>query len=165
MTVAVAIRVPGKGAVLAADSRAIGHDGHIWSDDLRKIVRFPGVTVAVAGDLSVLTLLKRHDIQTCGDVRAFIEEVHNGDLDFTLLCYDRVRDRLWVMEDTGGELEFSRHAVVGSGRPFAAGALQGYPSPKNLPDAVKIAKKAAAAACALHVECGGKIRSVTSERL
>lgn len=165
MTVVVALRVPKHGAVIATDSRVVGSDGRIWSEDARKVVRFSGVTVAVAGDLAVLTLLRSQNIMTLGDVRDFVSNIEGDDLDFTLVSYDRIRDRLWVMEDTGGELECPYSAVIGSGSSVASGALASYPTAKTMKDAVAIAKKATSIACRLHVECGGRVRTITASVL
>jgi hypothetical protein len=162
MTVLVAVRVPGKGAVIMSDSQGTAPDGRLYEVD--KVVKFPGVVIAACGGLSTISALRRGKIKVYGDILPFVIE-HGENHDFKLVCYDRVKDKLWTIDNNGAETTHSHWAAEGSGSAFSAGLLDDAPVAKTLKEAMSLARRAAAVACRLHVECGGPLRWVRSEVL
>lgn len=157
MTVLVAVRVPGQGAVIVADSQGTAADGRLY--DVDKIVKRPGVVAAACGGLATVSALRHFEVKTWENIRAFA--LHHGENhDFKLVCYDRVRDQLWTIDSNGAETTHSHWAAEGSGSAFAAGLLEDARPCKTLPDALRLARRAVTVACRLHVECGGEIRWV-----
>lgn len=145
-----------------ADSQGTAPDGRVY--DVDKIVKFPGVVVAACGGLSTISALRHCKIKVYSDILPFVIE-HGENHDFKLVCYDRVKDKLWTIDNNGAETTHSHWAAEGSGSAFSAGLLEDAASPKTLKDAMGLARRAASVACRLHVECGGQIRWVRSEML
>lgn len=162
MTVICAVRVPGKGAVIMSDSQGTAPDGRLY--EVEKIIRFPGVVVAACGALATVSALRHYKAKAYADILTFVIE-HGENHDFKLICYDRVKDKLWTIDSNGSETTHSHWAAEGSGSAFAAGLLDDAPTSKTLKEAVSLARRAAAVACRLHVECGGPLRWVRSEVL
>jgi 20S proteasome alpha/beta subunit len=162
MTVAVGIRVPKKGCILLTDSQVTGSDGRIWTKSARKIVQFEYVSIAVSGNLAIIDHFKRAEIQFYQDVRNFFTNC-SVDYEFGILCYDKVNDRLWASDHSGSETKHKYWASEGSGSQYSAGVLSVADPVTTLDQALTLAKKAAKAACELHVACGGPLQWVKCE--
>ena len=162
MTVLVAVRVPGKGAVIMADSQGTAPDGRLYEVD--KIVKGKYVVAAACGALATVSALRHSGIKAWNDIRQFALD-HGENHDFKLVCYDRQCDQLWTIDNNGAETTHSHWAAEGSGSAFAAGLLEDASPSKSLKEAMSLARRATTVACRLHVECGGEIRWVRSEAL
>lgn len=157
MTVGVAYRVPGVGAVLVSDGR-ITHDGELVSDNARKYVLCGATAVIVSGEIGqAWRRLQEKPPRSFAALRtAIVESKEDNDW----LAYNRSNDQLWL-----GEVRISGpFATLGSGASLALGALEVLPLARTLVDAEQVAQRAVRAACARHVECGGKIRTVIVPR-
>jgi hypothetical protein len=154
------------------DSQATAGDGRVF--EVEKILKFQGVVVATSGALATISALRNykvrvsedthHKIQVSADIRTFVEE-HGMNHEFHLVCYDRDKDLLWTVDNSGTEISHSHWAAEGSGAAFAAGLLEDAGACKTLKEAMSLARRAVTVACKLHVECGGEIRWVRSEAL
>jgi 20S proteasome alpha/beta subunit len=80
--------------------------------------------------------------------------------EWELLGYDSTREMLLTL-DSSCEISVAHMYAIGSGAPFAFGALYVLGAPKTLEDAAKHCRKALCAATARSVHCGGKLRIVT----
>ena len=152
MTVGVAYRIPGVGAVMVSDGR-VTHDGVICTDSARKYVQCGPVVVLLSGTVDdTWRQLQDKAPRTFSALRTILAD---GDK-FDWLAYDPRTDRLHA----GGVHVVSAFSAIGSGSSLAIGALEVLPVPKTLEEAEAIATRAVRAACRHHIECGGRIRSV-----
>jgi len=151
MTVGVAYRVPGLGAVLVSDGR-ITHSDEIVSDHARKFVVCGSTAAVLAGTVGALwRQLQEKPPRSFAALRAAVA----ADPDETdWLAYDRRSDRLWA-----GEVRLVQpFAAIGSGASLALGALEALPLARSMPEAERHALTAVRAACRRNVTCGGKLR-------
>lgn len=157
MTVAVAYRVPGEGAVLISDGR-VTHDGSLVSDHEKKYVVCGTTVCLVSGDIGPSwRSLQEKPPKNFDAFRAILDD-SKDDTDW--VAYDRRSDRLWV-----GETRLvTPFATLGCGGSVALGALEVLPRALTLEAAEKAGMKAIKAACKWHVACGGKIRVVVVPR-
>lgn len=165
MTVALVIRVPGQGAVLACDSRvSCDGTGSIYSDTERKWGQFGTVIACYAGTPGALwgelvadppkRWVDFHKRTTDLDA-----ESHKRD--YEILAYDRARDRLWHTDHQGWAVAVSGlHAAIGCGGPLALGVMDGAKAPTSLEQAAQLAARAIKLTCRRNVFCGGRVRVV-----
>lgn len=160
MTCCVAIRVPGRGAVLAADSR-VTQGTEILTDRCDKLLRCGSVALGIAGQdgglmmaLSVATDLA--EVITQAD--KYTKDRH---LDWSALLYDSMSGQLGYLDSDGSVLASEHWAVgVGSGSTWALGWLMAQKRPKSLDTAVVLARNAVKVACKRDACCGGRIRTL-----
>src|ERR1700748_26490 len=157
MSVCVAYRVPGEGAVLVSDGR-VTHDGELVSDHERKFVICGSTVCLVAGDIGPSWRALQEKPPKNFD--AFREILDNGKDDTDWVAYDRRSDRLWL----GEARVVTPFTTLGCGGSVALGALEVLPRALTLDAAEKNALKAVKAACRRNVNCGGKIRTVIVPR-
>lgn len=153
MTVGVAVRVPGAGAVLVCDGRVV-RGGEIESDSEKKFVICGPTIVLVAGTVGLLW--RKLQEKPPKNFKTFRNEVaeHGDETDW--LAYDKTNGRLW-----SGDVQVpGAFATLGSGGSLAMGALEVLPLPKNLEEARLMATKAIRIACKRHTECGGRLRTI-----
>lgn len=157
MTVGVAYRVPGKGAVLVSDGR-VTHGTEIVSDHERKYVVCGATACLVAGDVGSVW----RDLQEKGprNFKAFRRALEQSDDETEWLAYDRYSDRLW----SGHVRLVQPFATLGAGSSVALGALEALPVAKDMVAAEKAAVIAVRAACRWNVTCGGRVRVLVVPR-
>jgi hypothetical protein len=154
MTVVVAIKVSGQGAVLVADGKVSDDTGRIWSTTSKKIVQLTAATVGVAGNLVLLDELKRAAPHTADGVKEFVRE--NAFMTpYELVCYDQIYERLWTLDEDGMYIEYPHWVAVGIGGPIASGAMMMARPPTTLSDALMLGRQAVKASAALNGFCGG----------
>lgn len=159
MTVGVAYRVPGAGAVLVSDGRITDSaSGELISDTARKFVVAGAAFCIVAGDVGpVWRQLQERPPRT---FKAFRSAVETAEEPPDYLAYDRVADRLW-----DGPLRLSApFFAIGTGGTFALGALEALPPARTLGEARKNALIAVRAAIRRNVLCGGRVRVLVVPR-
>lgn len=151
MTVGVAYRVPGLGAVLVSDGR-VTESGALVSDSERKYIVCGATAVLVAGVVGqVWRQLQEKPPRNFG---AFRETVSGLEDETDWIAYDRRSDQLWL-----GDARLHRlFGTLGTGAGIALGALDVLPAPKTLEDAERAAIRAVAAAVRHNVLCGGRVR-------
>jgi 20S proteasome alpha/beta subunit len=157
VTVGVAYRVPGLGAVLVSDGR-VTHDQEIVSDVERKFVVCGATAVLVSG--TVGQVWRQLQERPPRSFAAFRERLAESDDETDWLAYDRRSDRLWAGDVRLGHT----FAALGSGGSLALGALEVSPTPRTLEAAEKVAIAAARVACRRNVTCGGRIRVLVVPR-
>jgi 20S proteasome alpha/beta subunit len=154
MTIIVAIRVPGQGAVLACDSRvSIGDE--IASDSYVKCRAGAEVLYAACG--TERGMLEQFEAHTWPEVydQALSLELQ----DWSLLAADK--SGVYFLHHGGFRLRHPFKYATGSGAPFALGYMDACRPAKSVADAVHIAKGAVKCAIARDSGCGGKIRVIT----
>lgn len=157
MTVGVAYRVPGLGAVLVSDGR-ITHEAEIVSESERKYVICGSTACLVSGTVGhEWRKLQDHPPRS---FKAFREALAELEDENDWLAYDRRSDRLW----SGGLRLTQAFATLGSGASLALGALEALPVAKSLVDAEQRALAAVRVACRRHSECGGRLRVLVVPR-
>lgn len=157
MTVGIAYRVPGVGAVLVSDGR-ITHDGHIVSDTERKYVLCGSTVVLVSGDIG--QLWRELQQKPPRSFSAFLAAAAASEDDTDWLAYDRRSDRLWL-----GDVRLSQaFATLGTGDSVALGALDAMPVARSLAVAEQAATRAVRITCRRRADCGGRIRTVVVPR-
>ncbi len=157
MTVCVALKVPGVGAVLACDSRVLCGHG-ILTDACDKWI--------IAG--SAICLVSGHDgalMDVLSEARS-LQEVHTAALEYTdgkalnwdLLIFDRKSDCLVFLDNHGSTLRLGLSATSGSGGDIAQGVIDTLPKPTTLAQASRIADRAIRTAIRRNAACGGRVR-------
>lgn len=164
MTVGVAIRVPGQGAVLACDSRVVDSDsGEIYTDADHKWGLF-GTTAAVcSGALGGLWLdLREKPPRNLAELRERTTDLDAKDHDreYEILVYDRRKDRLVICDHQGDMTHVGGMGAVGSGGAIALGVLDAAKPPTTLEAAATLAQRACRIATRRNAFCGGRIRLV-----
>lgn len=156
MTVGLAVRIPGQGAVLACDGRITDDStGHVLSDAERKFIVVGNTVVLVAGNLGPKwTFLQAEPPKTYAALREAIAE---GDSDVEWLTYDRRADRLLYTNNVTNRLV----AGIGGGSPFGIGALEAGSQPKTLAEAQTRIERAVGIAIRWNSSCGGRVRIIT----
>lgn len=161
MTVALAYRIPGAGAVMACDGRVTdANDSSILSDTERKYAICGPVTIMLAGSLGKLfvKLQDENPPKTFPALRALISEHSTDETEW--MAYDKKSDRLYL-----GDVLMGRPiAGIGCGSAYGLGALEALPLARTLQDAHKAVSTAMAIACRRNAACGGKIRILTIPR-
>lgn len=160
MTIGLAYRVPGVGAVLACDGRIVDAETNaIISDNEKKYVICGSVTVLVAGNFGKLwARIQTSPPKSYSTLRAAIDENMEDDTEW--LMYSRTEDRLYL-----GDLVIPRPiAGIGAGSPFGLGALEALPLAKTLDAAYKNVHAAMTIACRRNASCGGRVRILTVPR-
>lgn len=157
MTVGLAIRIPGQGAVLATDGRITDSEsGHILSDAERKHAIIGNVAVLVAGNLGPRwTLLQMQPPKSYRALREAIASSESPDVEW--LAYDRSVDKLFYSDVVTNRLV----GGIGSGSPFGIGALEAGSQPKTLVEARERIEKAIGIAVRWNSSCGGRVRVIT----
>ena len=158
MTVGVAYRVPGLGAVLVSDGRVTDQHCELVTDSARKFVLAGATACIVAGEIG--PVWRQLQERPPRSFRAFREALESSVDDTDYLAYDRRADRLWV----GDVRLFQPFAVIGSGATLALGALEAMPPAKTLVDAERNALSAVRVACRRNVTCGGRLRVLVVPR-
>lgn len=166
MTVLAAVRVPGKGCVLAADSRVTA-GSTIVTDICKKILRCGSSAVAMSGcDGNLLGVLA--NCRSWEDVlkSAFAYQREHDKLDWSALGYDAKTDRLWTFDSDEHIMDMGVSAVGGCGGNVARGWLdaQRVHQPRTLDGAKAWAVGACRAAVRRDSACGGRIRALTIAR-
>lgn len=160
ITICLAYRLPGEGAVLASDGRVIDGDTNtIISDGDKKFVICGSTVVMVAGNFGKLF----HKIvasppKSFAALRTAIDDNMSDDAEW--LAYDRRADRLYINDVVMGR----PIAGIGSGSPFGLGALEALPLAKTIDAAHKSISTAMAIACRRNASCGGRIRILVIPR-
>ena len=157
MTVGVAYRVPGQGAVLVSDGR-VTQDGHINTDSARKYVKCGSTVVLVAGEIG--PVWRRLQEKPPRNMKAFLAMVDEAPDTCDWVAYDRRSDRLWL----GGLRLSQAYVTLGSGDALALGALDAIPPARTLIAAEQAALRAVQITCRRRGDCGGRIRIVTVPR-
>lgn len=161
MTVLAAVRVPGRGAVLVADSRVTGGTD-IITDTCQKIVRCGSAGLAISGcDGNLLGAVA--NTRTWAELvqAAFKYASEHTTLDWSGIGYDAVSDRLWFIDSDEHLIDAGTTAVGGSGGRVARGWLDAYESePKTLEGAKAWVVGACRAAIRRDSACGGRVRSL-----
>lgn len=157
MTVGVAYRVPGLGAVLISDGR-VTHDSEIVTDSERKYVICGATACLVSG--TVGQVWRQLQDRPPKSFAAFRAELAGSSDDTDWLAYDRRSDQLW-----SGDVRLGHaFATLGSGGSLALGALEALPVARTLEDAEKRASEAVRVACKRNVTCGGRLRVLVVPR-
>lgn len=155
VTIGVAYRVPGVGAVLAIDGR-VTHDGEILTDSERKYIICGRTPVLISGVVGkVWRSLQEHPPRSFD---AFLDAVDEEETDW--LAYDRRSDRLWL----GAVRVAAPFAAVGTGDSLAIGALEALPIAKSLAAAQATVARVLRIVCRRHSECGGRARVLVVPR-
>jgi len=161
MTVGIAIRVPGAGAVLACDSRISGDGGHIFTDLEEKWLVAGTATAVYAGCVGGMWhKLRDAPPRNWTDLRAAIEcpDAASRGLDYELLVYDRTQDRILWTGQHGEATVVRTHAACGAGGAYAYGVLDAAKPPTTLDAAVALARRTIKIVCRRNMTCGGRIR-------
>lgn len=163
MTVGVAIRVPGQGAVLACDSRTTGDFGTVYSDSDQKYGVFGTCVGLCAGQMGGLWIdLCESPPRNWAELRGKIT-----DLDATahgrayeILVYDRLGDRILLTDHQGDSILQSGFAAIGVGADLALGVLSASKTPTTLDAAAKLVQRTVKIVCRRNALCGGRIRTL-----
>jgi membrane-bound inhibitor of C-type lysozyme len=158
MTVLVGYRVPGQGAVLMSDGRATDDNGNVCSDNTLKLAMFPEVTVAVCGCLGAGQKVLEPGIETSKDLRMRVRDLNYDNDALGIIVHDRRKDRLYILQPDGAEVEYPNVVAQGSGADFALGAVLSMRKAHTLSEAVRKAHRAVRVACKMQVHCGGKVQ-------
>lgn len=154
MTICLAYRIPGEGAILACEGRIVDPDTNtIISDADKKYLECGSVVAMIAGNFGKAF----HKIASSGpksfsSLRAAIDE--NMDDDTEWLAYDKRTDRLYFNDIVLGR----PIAGIGAGAPIGLGALEALPLAKTMDAAYKAVSIAMTIACRRNASCGGRIR-------
>lgn len=164
MTVGIAIRVPGQGAVLACDSRIIELESlNIYTDSEQKFGVFGSCVALYAGSLGGLWVDLREDPpRNWSELRKKITDLEAADHDrsYDVLVYDRTKDRLLCSSHQGDGFQIGLYSGIGCGAAVALGVLDATRALGSLEAAAKAAHRAVKAACKRNAACGGKIRTL-----
>jgi 20S proteasome alpha/beta subunit len=164
VTVGIVYRLPGHGAVLACDGRVTNDNGGILTDQDEKWIICGSIVAVCAGNLGGLWIdLKDNVPKNWKEFRARITDKdaqHKG-VDYEIMAYDRVADRIVHTDHHGDALLQKTFATVGCGGPVAAGALDASPAPRSLEAAARACESAARHAIKRNAFCGGRVRVLT----
>lgn len=156
MTVCVAVRVPGVGAVVGSDGRVTDGD-QVVADDFVKVVRCGSATVACAGVPDVFEWLK--GARNWNHAKRLITRRAQTD-EWCSLGYDQSRERL-MTSDNGSSLPVPDYYAIGSGSSPALGALAAMGPARTLAEAERRVRKALRIAAARSITCGGRLTVLT----
>lgn len=162
MTCIVACRVPGKGAVIACDSRVTAGT-EIVTDACDKWMVCGTVALAIAGrDGGLVQALTpaRSLAEVLKASSTYAKDHH--ELNFQIVAYERTRDHLWQLDSDGALLQVERRFTSGgSGGNYALGWLEACAAPKTLGQARKVLANAVRASMKRDCACGGPVRVLT----
>lgn len=165
MTCIVACRVPGKGAVIASDSRVTAGT-EIITDACDKWMVCGTLALAISGHdgglVQVLTGCK--SLQEVMQKAAEYSNAHSG-LNWQIIGYDRTRDKLLQLDSDGALIVVERAITAGgSGGSYALGWLEAQRAPQTLVGAARATTLAVRAAIKRDCACGGRVRVLTVPR-
>jgi 20S proteasome alpha/beta subunit len=165
MTVLAAVRIPGKGCVLAADSRVTGGTT-IITDTCNKIVRCGSAALAISGcDGNLLGAVANARSWTELLQAAFKYTADHDKLDWAGIGYDSTSDRLWSVDSDQHILDVGTSAVGGCGGGVARGWLDAHVGQlRNLDNAKALVVGACRAAIRRDSACGGRVRTAVISR-
>lgn len=163
VTVGVAYRVPGLGAVVACDSRITDTEsGMIYSDHVDKWLIGGSVVACYSGTAGGLWgELREASPRTWADLRKAlidIDATESHDRDYDALAYDRRTDTLWHTDHQGDAVRKGVCGTIGIGGTIALGVLEASPTPKTLEAAERLVRRAIKVACKHNSSCGGRTR-------
>lgn len=166
MTVGVAIRVPGVGAVLVCDSRVSDSSGgKIYTDSEQKFGVFGTCTAIYAGRPGSLWIeLRDSPPRNWPEVYAKLTDTdaRAKDRDYEVLVYDRTQDRVIHTDASGYAVISGTSSTIGCGGELAQGVIDGARAPATLEAAAALALRACRAAVRRNAFCGGRLRLVVS---
>lgn len=162
MTVGVAYRVPGHGAVLCCDGRICDPDtGAVHTERAEKWMVGGSVVAMYAGEIGWAWLgLRDNPPKTWRELCERLEELRDRELDYSILAYDRTKDRLVHTDSADGAALPGLYGAVGCGGSVALGALDASPAPTSLTAAAKLVARAVRIACRRNAMCGGRVRTL-----
>ncbi len=161
MTVGIAVRVPGEGAVLVADGRVTDGGMRILTDYCDKTAVLGSCIALVAGsDGRALADMLEAGVKSYAGVVEYCRGRQEEDPTWQLIVWDRPTQRLMRIDSSLSEIEMGNSAFIGCGGDNAQGTLAAWPRPKSLEEAAKQARRAAKLACAANAACGGRIRTI-----
>ena len=160
VTICLAYRVPGEGAVLACDGRIVdAATNAIISDADKKYVVCGPTVVMIAGTFGKLFhKIAASPPKSFSGVRSAIDEHMDDDTEW--LAYDKRTDRLYLDDIVLGR----PIAGIGAGSPFGLGALEALPLARSLEAAYKAVSIAMSIACRRNASCGGRVRLLTAPK-
>lgn len=159
VTCIVACRVPGKGAVIACESRVTAGT-EIITDACDKWMVCGTVVLAIAGHDGGLVQALTGSKNLPGVLKAAAEysSAHNG-LNWQIIGYDMPRDQLLQLDSDGALIVVERKVTAGgSGGSYALGWLEAQRAPKTLGAAARSTTLAVRAAIKRDCACGGRVR-------
>lgn len=158
MTVGVAYRVPGLGAVVGCDSRTLVGDDEILTDQDEKWLIAGSAVACCAGELGGLWFdLRAAPPRNWPELRRACI-TFGGTRHADVLVYDRRTDAIWHTDDSGEAVRRGHYAAIGAGGLTALGALDASPAPKTLEAAERLVRRAIKIAYRRHSSCGGRVR-------
>jgi len=163
MTIGLAIKVPGHGAVIACDSRITDSTGTIITDSDDKSLISGGVVSVFAGSFGGLLVdLRAASPRSLAELRKLTTDKSAGehDRDYEFLAYDTRDGSLWHLDHQGDALRRGAYAAIGCGSPVALGALGMVSAPKTLEAAERLARKVIKLCAKQHSACGGRTRLI-----
>jgi ATP-dependent protease HslVU (ClpYQ) peptidase subunit len=169
VTICIAYRVPGLGAVLGCDSRITDTGtGAICSDTDEKWLASGSVLACYAGAIGGLWLdMRETPPRSWQEFRkAFtdIDATQSHDRDYEALVYDRRGDAIYHTDHQGGASRRGLYWAVGCGGPYALGVLDASAAPRTLEAAERLVRRALRIACKRHSSCGGRLRVLVARR-
>lgn len=161
MTIGIAYRVPGVGAVLAADGRVTTNDGTITSDHDDKTLLSGQVAAVFAGTYGGLVFdLRATPPRNWLELRKAVFDI-DAELsharEYEVLAYDKRADALWYTDHGGDSTRYGLYGAVGCGAPIALGVLDASAQPKTLEAAARLVRRAVKITCRRQSACGGRI--------
>lgn len=161
MTVILAIRLPGEGAILAGDGRVtVGSE--ILTDSCEKLAVFGSIALGVSGhDGGLLQALE--PAKNLAEVMKLANDYTRGSsLAWDAVAYDRKQDQLLYLDYHGAVITAPGiFATTGSGGTYAMGFVEARPRPKTFEEATELAKQTLRTTFKKNSECGGRIRLLT----
>lgn len=168
MTVCVAVRVPGDGAVVGCDSRVSDSDtGYIFTDQDTKWLQTGSAIVLGAGCFGDLwQSLRASPPRSWSELYPKLVDKNAADneRDAEYLIYDRRKDRLLRCDSVGDVLVLGLSGAVGCGATLALGVIESAKTPESLDEAATLVQKALKLTCRKNAFCGGRIRTIVVPR-
>lgn len=163
MTVGIAYRVPGQGAVLLCDSRVSGDDGHIFTDSDEKWIVGPGYAAICAGSLGGLWFdIRLSPPKNSAEFRwALTAENPAQTPPYEVLMYDWRQDTLWHLDHSGDATNTGSYSTIGCGGALALGALDTLNPVRSLAATDRTLRKVAQSVYRRNSFCGGRTRTLT----
>lgn len=162
MTCIIAARVPGRGAVIACDSRVTAGT-EIVTDACDKWLVCGTVALAISGrDGGLVHALRgAKNLPELMKAAAEYSSAHT-EQNWLLVAYDRTKDQLLQLDSDGALMPCERRFVAGgSGGSYALGWIEAQRTPKTLATAASVSRDAVRAAMKRDCACGGRVRVLT----
>lgn len=161
MTVIVAVRLPGEGAVLAADGR-VTQGTEIITDVCEKLSVCGSAILGASGQDGCLLPVLEQAKNWQDVVRAGVDFASKWtSLNWNVVGYDRKADQLWYFDWDGSQIPVpGMFAAIGCGGTYALGYMDARPKPRSLEDAAVLARAAVKATCKRDALCGGRVRLI-----